>query len=151
MTTLATAVSELDQENELAALEQAAQADFIESDGEAVDSPWHRSEINLLIDSVGTHRKGLTNFYVGGNMFISYSLQQAREKKFRGPDFFFVKDVDGTRQRRWWWVHEEEGKYPNAIIELLSPSTAEIDRTVKKELYEQTFRTPEYFCYDPYA
>jgi Uma2 family endonuclease len=114
-----------------------------------LDSPWHRSAINLLIDLVSTHRQGLTNFFVGGNMFIYYSLRQAREKKFRGPDFFFVKDVDGTRERRWWWVHEEDGKYPNAIIELLSPSTAEIDRTVKKEIYEQIFRTPDYFCYDP--
>ncbi len=24
-----------------------------------------------------------------------------------------------------------------------------VDRTVKKALYERTFRTPEYFCYDP--
>jgi Uma2 family endonuclease len=149
MATLSTVVSELDRENELAALELAAQADFIDSDGEPLDSPWHRSAINLLIDLVRTQRQGLTNFFVGGNMFIYYSLRQAREKKFRGPDFFFVKEVDGTRERRWWWVHEEDGKYPNTIIELLSSSTAEIDRTVKKDLYEQTFRTPEYFCYDP--
>src|SRR5207253_10502726 len=38
---------------------------------------------------------------------------------------------------------------PNLIIELLSPSTAEEDLTTKKDVYEQTFRTPEYYCYDP--
>jgi hypothetical protein len=32
---------------------------------------------------------------------------------------------------------------------LLSPSTAQEDRTIKKRLYEQTFRTPDYFLYDP--
>jgi Uma2 family endonuclease len=149
MSTLSSAVSELEGEHELAALERSAQADFIESDGEPLDSPWHRSAINLLIDPVTTHRQGLTNYFVGGNMFIYYSRRQAREKKFRGPDFFYVKEVDGTRERHWWWVHEEDGKYPNTIIELLSPSTAVIDRTTKKDIYEQTFRTPEYFCYDP--
>src|SRR5205807_1485530 len=37
----------------------------------------------------------------------------------------------------------------NVIIELLSRTTAEVDRTVKKDLYERTFRTPEYFYFDP--
>jgi hypothetical protein len=31
---------------------------------------------------------------------------------------------------------------------LLSPSTAKIDRTVKKDLYARVFRTPEYYLYD---
>ncbi|MCB0062290.1 MAG: Uma2 family endonuclease [Caldilineaceae bacterium] len=31
----------------------------------------------------------------------------------------------------------------------MSPSTAPEDLGSKKILYEQTFRTPEYFCYDP--
>jgi hypothetical protein len=35
------------------------------------------------------------------------------------------------------------------ILELLSPSTAKGDRTTKKDIYERTFHTPEYFCYDP--
>jgi hypothetical protein len=46
-------------------------------------------------------------------------------------------------------VWKEGGKYPNVIIELLSPSAAEEDLTIKKVVYEQTFRTPEYYCYDP--
>lgn len=40
-------------------------------------------------------------------------------------------------------------RYPDAIIELLSPSTKKKDRGKKKEIYEKTFRTPEYFPYDP--
>jgi hypothetical protein len=46
-------------------------------------------------------------------------------------------------------VWEEEGKYPNFLIELLSPSTASVDRTDKKELYQNRFRTPEYFWFSP--
>lgn len=44
---------------------------------------------------------------------------------------------------------EEEGKYPNVIIELLSDSTAETDRGLKRQIYQDTFRTPEYFWFDP--
>ncbi|MFM6761267.1 MAG: Uma2 family endonuclease, partial [Microcystis panniformis] len=43
----------------------------------------------------------------------------------------------------------EQGKYPNVIVEILSDSTANIDRTKKKILYQNTFRTPNYFWFDP--
>jgi len=32
---------------------------------------------------------------------------------------------------------EENGRYPDVIVELMSPTTAEIDTGAKKELYEQ--------------
>lgn len=69
---------------------------------------------------------------------------------YRGPDVFVVLNVDRQHERKSWVVWQEGGRYPNVIIELLSPSTAQIDLTVKKELYEQVFRTPEYFCWDPF-
>ena len=110
----------------------------------------HRDQMEVLIRSLQAHWSERHNYYVGGNMFLYHSREQPRQRqKVRGPDFFFVQDVDGTRERRYWWVFEEGGKYPDTIIELLSPSTAEVDRTTKKDLYEQTFRTPGYFCYDP--
>jgi Uma2 family endonuclease len=124
-------------------------AKLVETDGEPLESPWHRSSINLLIDCMLWHRHGRSDFFVGGNMFIYFSVDQTRGRKFRGPDFFFVKDVDGTRDRRYWWTFEEGGRLPDVILELLSPTTAQDDRTTKKDVYEQVFRTPEYFCYDP--
>jgi hypothetical protein len=44
---------------------------------------------------------------------------------------------------------EEDGRYPDLIIELLSDSTAKVDRTTKRELYAQRFHTPEYFYFSP--
>jgi Uma2 family endonuclease len=120
-----------------------------ETDGIPLESAWHRAAIALLIESVFCRMQGRTDYYVGGNMFIYYSSQQARTRKYRGPDFFFVNEVDGTHPRRFWVVWNEGGKYPDVIIELLSPTTAREDQTTKKTLYERTFRTPEYFCYDP--
>ena len=43
----------------------------------------------------------------------------------------------------------EQGKYPNVIIELLSNSTVKVDKGFKKTLYQDTFRTPEYFWFHP--
>ena len=45
----------------------------------------------------------------------------------------------------------KNGRYPNVIIELSSPTTAEEDHTTRKDLYERTFRTEEYFIYDPFS
>jgi Uma2 family endonuclease len=120
-----------------------------DNDEVPMETPWHRSEMNLLIDSVHWHRRGRTDYYVGGNMFIYYGARQTKTWEYRGPDFFFVDEVDGTRPRRYWMVFEEEGRYPDVIVELSSPSTAEEDRTIKKKIYERTFQTAEYFCYDP--
>jgi Uma2 family endonuclease len=128
---------------------QIPKFDLPDNDEIPMETPWHRSAMTLLIESVGWHLRVRTDFFVGGNMFLYYGARQAQTWKYRGPDFLFVDKVDGTRPRRYWMVFEEDGRYPNVIVELLSPSTAEEDRTTKKTIYEQTFRTPEYFLYDP--
>lgn len=61
-----------------------------------------------------------------------------------------VLNVDGIKDRQGWVVWEEEGRYPDVIIELMSPSTAAADTGLKKTIYEQTFRTPDYFVFDPF-
>src|SRR5262249_56260133 len=40
-------------------------------------------------------------------------------------------------------------RYLVLIIALISAKSAKEDGTSKKTLYERTFRTAEYFCYDP--
>ena len=125
---------------------------FIElptEDGIPLETNWHRMEMNLLIESVHYHWRDRDDYFTGGNMFVYYSYEQVRNRDYRGPDFFLVKGVEGIRDRSAWIVWEEDGKYPDVIIELASPSTIDIDLGAKKALYEQIFRTPEYFCYDP--
>ncbi len=125
--------------------------DLIFDDGEPLESNRHRIAMNVLIDSVLVAYEGRTNYFVGGNMFVYYSRQQAMNRDFRGPDFFAVLDVaDDNRERQGWVVWEEDGRYPNVIVELMSPSTAKTDKTVKKDLYERTFKTQAYYIYDPF-
>lgn len=126
-----------------------ADSELVESDGEPMDSPWHRAEISLLIDSLNHHWHGREDFFAGGNMFVYFSEAQVRNRDFRGPDFFVALDVVRDRPRRWWAIWSEGGHYPDFIIELTSPTTEHEDRTTKKQVYEQTFRTREYLLYDP--
>jgi Uma2 family endonuclease len=124
-------------------------AELVAEDDQNMESGWHVWCMMLLIDSIEQFFNGRDDFFAGGNQFIYFDLHHARHRNFRGPDFYVVLDVPREPLRQYWCVWEENGRYPNVIVELLSPSTAEMDRTVKKNIYEKTFRTPNYFCFDP--
>lgn len=124
--------------------------DLIFDDGETLESNRHRVAMNTLIRSLQQAWSGCNDFFTGGNMFIYYSSAQARNRDFKGPDFFVVRDIDGSYPRQGWVVWEENGRYPDVIVELLSDSTAEVDKGSKKQLYERVFRTPDYFIFDPF-
>lgn len=123
--------------------------DLPEEDGEPLETNWHRAQMNLLIDVVTYRWRDRQDFFVGGNMFIYYSPEQAFNRDYKGPDFFVIKGVDGSYSRNKWVSWIEGDRLPNVIVELLSSSTASEDLGRKKDLYERTFRTPNYFCYDP--
>jgi Uma2 family endonuclease len=120
-----------------------------ETDGVPLESEWHRLAIALLIESIRWHWRERKDFYVGGNTFVYFSEQQVRNKDYRGPDFFLVRGVPSEPVREYWAIWDEDGRYPELIIELLSKSTRDEDLTTKKELYKETFRAHEYCCYDP--
>lgn len=122
---------------------------LLETDDVPLESDWHRLAMNLLIEVISYHFRERKDYFVGGNMFLYFSARQARDRDYRGPDFFYVDGAEHDRERSYWAVWEEEGRYPNVIIELSSPSTAEEDHTTKFRIYERTFRTPEYFIYNP--
>ena len=125
---------------------------LLEEDGVPMETILHRDCMYLLIELVKQHNRERRDFFVGGNNFIYFNPDQARNLDYRGPDFFYVKDgVDYDRERRYWAVWEEGGRLPDVIIELISPTTEEEDRTTKFVIYEQTMRTMEYFLYDPFT
>lgn len=123
--------------------------DLISEDGVPLESDWHRLAMTLLIDSVTLHFSGRDDYFVGGNMFIYFNRQQARNRDFRGPDFFFVWDVPLNPPRPYWAIWNEGGMYPDVIIELTSPTTIKEDHGIKKDTYERTFKTSEYFIQNP--
>lgn len=64
-----------------------------------------------------------------------YSTRQRKLEDLRGPDFFVVLDTE-YKEGKSWVVWEEDGKYPNLILEILSDTTAQIDRGLKKQIYQ---------------
>jgi Uma2 family endonuclease len=124
--------------------------DLIFDDGEPLESNRHRIAMNALIRSLQQAWADRNDFFTGGNMFVYFNQSQLRNQDFRGPDFFAVLNVDGSKQRQGWVVWEEGGRYPDVIVELMSPSTAQKDVGIKKEIYEQVFQTVDYYVFDPF-
>jgi Uma2 family endonuclease len=131
--------------------------ELVYSDGEPLETEWHSFQLPFLRHLIrqAMVEQGRRDFYVGGDMFVYYTIEQARDVArgrpyFRGPDVFWVDGADPDRPLRKAWVSwEEDGRLPDVIVELLSPSTAEIDRKDKKDLYGRVWRTGEYFLYEP--
>lgn len=121
------------------------------SDEPPMETYRHLMQQLALIATLRWHWRGRTDYFAGGNLTVYYSPTQSKSSELAGPDFFVALGVDGTRDRRSWVVWLEDGKYPNVIVELLSDSTKRKDRGEKKRIYEQVFRTPEYFLFDPYT
>ncbi len=120
----------------------------IYSDEPPLESDLHREQIDLLIRLIKWWWRDRQDFYATGNLTIYFSPNQKKSEEFRGPDFFVVLDAE-KKDRKSWVVWQEDGKYPNVIIELLSNSTASVDKGLKKQIYQNTFRTPDYFWFDP--
>ena len=133
--------------------------ELVYEDGVPMDNERHRLQMELLIDLVRQVMiaRRRTDYFVSGNMFVYYTPEQARfvakhkprqYQPFCGPDFIFCDRVP-RRERELWNVWEEDGHYPDIIAELLSPSTAHIDKGIKKKRYAEIFRTGEYYLYKP--
>lgn len=121
---------------------------LLESDEPEMESSLHYLQLALLVSCLDWLWRERKDYFIGANLTVYYSQQQLRNREFKGPDFFVAKNTV-KRPRRSWVVWQEDGKYPDIIIELLSDSTAKVDRQEKKILYQNRFRTPEYFWFSP--
>lgn len=118
------------------------------SDEPPLETDFHRNQIDLLIRLLQHWWQDRQDFYISGNLTVYYNKQQFKSRDFRGPDVFIVLGTE-KKNRRSWAIWEEGGKYPNVVIELLSNSTASIDRGAKKTLYQDVWRVPEYYWFHP--
>lgn len=118
------------------------------SDEPPLETDLHFQQIVLLLECLNWWWRDRTDFYTSANSTVYYSEKQLRNRDFRGPDFFVVLGVE-RRPRKSWVVWAEDGKTPNVIVEILSESTAEVDRGLKKQLYQDTLKVYDYFWFDP--
>ena len=95
-------------------------------DGIPMEFFWHYQQMRLLVEMTQVLWHGRTDYVVGGNNFIYYSLDQAEAvvddvlTAYRGPDFFIITGVDPSRQREKWVGWMEGYKYPDLIRDRLA-------------------------------
>ena len=118
------------------------------SDEPPVESDLHLQQIILLLECLNWWWHDRNDFYTSANSTVYYSEKQLKQKDFRGPDFFVVLGVE-RRPRKSWVVWAEDGKTPNVIVEILSDSTAAVDRGLKKQLYQDVLKVYDYFWFHP--
>jgi Uma2 family endonuclease len=118
------------------------------SDEPEMESSLHYAQLALLVACLEWLWRDRNDYFIGANLTIYFSREQLKNRDFRGPDLFLVNQTE-KKPRRSWVVWEEGGQYPDLIIELLSPATTQVDRTLKKTLYQDRFRIPEYFWFSP--
>ncbi len=103
------------------------------------EPPWetdlHLHQILLLLTCLEWIWEERQDFYATANSSVYYSPQKITSRDFRGPDFFVVLNTE-RKLRKSWVLWEENYKYPNFIVEILSGSTAQVDRTTKRDLYQ---------------
>lgn len=99
-----------------------------------IENPLHFNQIRLLTSLIDEHMasRGRTDFYTGGDVFSYYSLDGAEPKE----------------KRQTWVGSEYEGRPPDLILELLTPSTEKVDRLEKMKRYSRFFRNREHYLYD---
>lgn len=120
------------------------------SDGEPMETERHVQQMLLLQQSLRYFLRGRHDVFVGANMFVYYSETQTRKNDFREPDVFVVLGTD-DHERLSWVAWEEDGKLPDVVIELTSPSTEAVDRGRKREIYSRAMRVRRYYIYDPFS
>ncbi|GET36265.1 hypothetical protein MiSe_10130 [Microseira wollei NIES-4236] len=90
------------------------------SDEPPLETELHLEQIMLLLKCLKWLWRDRNDFYAAGNLTIYYSAKQLKSELFRGPDFFVVLDTE-RKTRKSWVVWQEDGKYPNLILEIISP------------------------------
>jgi Uma2 family endonuclease len=121
------------------------------SDEPPLETYLHLQQLILLMSSLEWFWREREDFFAAGNLTIYYSSQQKKSEHFRGPDFFVVLGTEKRLDRKSWVVWQEGGRYPDVIVEILSDSTAKTDRGEKKQIYQDIFRAPNYFWFEPFT
>ena len=119
------------------------------SEEPSLESYAHLQQILILLQSLEWLWQDRNDYFAAANLSIYYSPNQKKSEDFCGTDFFVVLGTERRLERKSWVVWGEGGKYPDVIVEILSPSTAKIDRGEKKQIYQDIFRTPDYFWFEP--
>lgn len=117
-------------------------------DGMPMETQRHRMQMELLLRGLELWAEGRDDVVANGNQFLYFNAAHLRAKDFRGPDVYVVTGARPGERKSW--VVWQEGKAPDVVIELLSESTADTDKGIKKQIYRDQLRVPNYYWFDPF-
>ena len=120
--------------------------DYPSSDGEPMaENDWQYTALTDTVSTLRVRYHGRDDVYVAGDMLIYYHMN--RNDIRVAPDVFVVFGATGNHPRDSWLVWRE-GKAPDFIMEVASPSTWRRDATEKRRIYADMGVT-EYARFDP--
>jgi Uma2 family endonuclease len=123
------------------------EVDYPTSDGKPMgETDLHRQNMMDLIQVLEEHFAADPRVYVSGNLLLFY--ERGNRRRHVSPDVFVVRDVPKLPPRDYYLLWEE-GKSPDAVIEITSKTTRREDQKKKREIYRDVLKVPEYFQFDP--
>lgn len=121
---------------------------YPDSDGlPMAESDVARDYLTYSVEALDTHFQHESEVYVSGNIFVYY--QQGDPKSVISPDVLVSFGIE-KKKRKSYKIWEEQGHFPDFVLEITSKSTVHEDQGVKKGLYAH-LGAQEYFQYDPTA
>lgn len=120
--------------------------EYPSSDGEPMaENDWQYIALTDTVSTLRVRYQGRDDVYVAGDMLIYYRMN--RNDVRVAPDVFVVFGATGNHPRDSWLVWRE-GRAPDFIMEVASPSTWRRDATEKRRIYADMGVT-EYTRFDP--
>ena len=120
--------------------------EYPSSDGEPMaESKWQYVPLTDTVSALENHFINRPDVFIGGDMLVYYRMNDNETRV--APDVFAVFGVTGKHYRDNWIVWRE-GKAPDFVMEIASPSTWRRDVAAKRDIYAE-MGVPEYWRYDP--
>jgi Uma2 family endonuclease len=116
---------------------------------ETDDMPMPDNDVQMIpiaetLMTLRHHFSHRSDVYVAANMFVYYRMNDNRTRV--GPDVYAV--IGGTQKYpRASWLVWREGKPPDFVLEIASPSTWRHDVGAKRRIYAE-MGVPEYWRFD---
>jgi Uma2 family endonuclease len=114
---------------------------------EPMESEHHLMALILFYTLLRERFADREDVFLGADLVCYFSDLQVKNKDFRAPDGLVVLGVE-PRERQGWIVWQEGGRYPDLVVEMMSPSTREVDLGKKLATYTNVWRVREYLALD---
>ena len=120
--------------------------EYPSSDGEPMaENDWQYTALTDTVSTLRVRYQGRDDVYVAGDMLIYYRMN--RNDISVAPNVYVVFGAAGNHPRDSWLVWRE-GRPPDFVMEIASPSTWRRDATEKRRIYADMGVT-EYARFDP--